>query len=332
MPNKGEKVRIFHSFSHNPWHNLSLEEYLFRTVAEDEIFLYLWQNQNTVVIGKNQNPWKECRLDQMKVDQVKLARRLSGGGAVYHDLGNLNFTFIAGKKKYDQERQFQVILRAINQLGLEAIFSGRNDLTISGKKFSGNAFYAEENAAYHHGTLLVNTDFEKMTRYLQVSKEKIISKGIDSIQARVINLSSFDESITIDRVAECMKQSFISEYGLAQEQILADDMVDTQILYDRYSSWDWVYGESPAFDITYTNRFVWGEIEIGFRLRNGYITESKVYSDSLETHIMDQIDGLWTNVPFDKKTIIEKLTSLQYISTVSPVINDLIEWMSRKEI
>ena len=126
--------------SFNPWFNLAIEEFLVNNVKDDETILYLWQNKDTVVIGSNQNPWKECDVNKIEEDKVKLARRLSGGGAVYHDIGNLNFTFIMKKYKYDEDKQLNVVLNAINSFGMEAKFSGRNDLLLSGKKFSGNAY------------------------------------------------------------------------------------------------------------------------------------------------------------------------------------------------
>jgi len=175
-----DKLRIFYSEEYNPWYNLALEEYLIDRVEEDEIILYLWQNEHTVVIGRNQNAWKECRCSKLEErDGGYLARRLSGGGAVYHDLGNLNFTFLMERDDYDLHKQLSVILDAVKKLGIEAEFSGRNDLTAQGKKFSGNAFYFGTDKAYHHGTILYDTEIEPLLEYLSVSSEKIKTKGIE---------------------------------------------------------------------------------------------------------------------------------------------------------
>src|SRR6056297_3762446 len=148
-------TKIYHSTSFDPWHNLAFEEYLLNQVEENEVILYLWQNDNTGVIGRNQNAWKECRSELLAEEGGKLARRLSGGGAVYHDLGNLNFTFIMDKDNYNLKKQLKVILEAVRDQGIEAEFSGRNDLVVKSKKFSGNAFYFGSETAYHHGTILV---------------------------------------------------------------------------------------------------------------------------------------------------------------------------------
>ena len=172
----------------DPYRNLALERYLTETVPEDACVLYLWQNQNTVVIGRNQNAWKECRTGLLEQEGGVLARRLSGGGAVFHDLGNLNFTFSVTEENYDLRRQQQLILTACRLLGLRAELSGRNDLLAEGRKFSGNSFYAHNGRAFHNGTLLVDADMTKMGRYLSPSTAKIASKGVDSVRSRVVNL------------------------------------------------------------------------------------------------------------------------------------------------
>ncbi len=172
----------------DPYANLALEEYLLTHIPDETVIPYLWQNQNTVVIGKNQNAWKECRFTDLEADQGHLARRLSGGGAVFHDLGNLNFTFLAHKEDYSVPKQLDVILEAVRSLGISAEKTGRNDVTADGRKFSGNAFYSNGVTEYHHGTLMVDVDKEKLSRYLNVSPKKLQSKGVDSVRSRVVNL------------------------------------------------------------------------------------------------------------------------------------------------
>lgn len=172
-----EKITYIESNQFSPYRNLAVEEYLLLHCEDKECILYLWQNQNTVVIGRNQNAWKECRTTKLEEEGGHLARRLSGGGAVYHDLGNMNFTFLINKEEYDLDRQLQVIIGAMEILGLKAEKSGRNDILIDGKKFSGNAFYEQEKHCYHHGTIMVGVNMETLSRYLTVSKDKLKSKG-----------------------------------------------------------------------------------------------------------------------------------------------------------
>ena len=183
-----------------PYRNLAMEEYMTNHVPDGTCILFLWQNRHTVVIGRNQNCWKECRVNFLEEEGGYLVRRLSGGGAVFHDLGNLNFTFIVRKTDYDVERQLQVILEAVRRLGIQAEKTGRNDITVEGRKFSGNAFYQTGDCCYHHGTLLVHADKENMSRYLNVPREKLASKGVSSVKSRVANLDEFCPGLTVDRV------------------------------------------------------------------------------------------------------------------------------------
>ena len=176
------------SDSTDPYHNLALEQLLFDHCEHDSVILYLWQNNNTIVIGKNQEPYNECRVDEFLRDNGRIARRRSGGGAVFHDLGNLNFTFLVPTADYDLDKQLKVIELACEKLGVKVERSGRNDILADGRKFSGNAFYKNGPRAYHHGTLMVDVDREKMGRYLNPSKAKLSSKGVDSVRSRVVNL------------------------------------------------------------------------------------------------------------------------------------------------
>ena len=194
--------------------NLALEKYLTAHVADDEVILYLWQNRKTVVIGKNQNPWKQCRVEELLADGGQLARRPSGGGAVFHDLGNLNFSFCAKKENYDVDRQLEVILLAVRRIGIPAQKSGRNDLTAEGRKFSGNAFCETGEGCCHHGTIMVDVDSSMLERYLTVSPQKLASKGVDSVRSRVVNLREYRPELTVEDLSEALYQAFGQVYGL----------------------------------------------------------------------------------------------------------------------
>lgn len=223
------RLYVYRTDNKNPYQNLAVEEYLTLHTEPEECILYLWQNQHTVVIGKNQNCWKECKVNYLEEDGGNLVRRLSGGGAVYHDLGNLNFTFCVQKENYDLSRQMDVVLEAVQSFGIDAQKTGRNDITVNGRKFSGNAFYKSGNFCYHHGTLLVSADKEKMSKYLNVSREKLKSKGVDSVRSRVANLREFEESLTIDGLADALVKAFSKIYGIKAEKLPEQRMNQTEI-------------------------------------------------------------------------------------------------------
>lgn len=198
----------------DPYENLALEEALLSRVGEGELILYLWQNERTVVIGKNQNPWKECRTALLAEEGGHLARRLSGGGAVFHDLGNLNFTFLMPEAEYALSRQLSVIELACRSLGVPVQRSGRNDLLADGRKFSGNAFYKHNGKAYHHGTLMVDVDLERVSRYLSPSRAKLAAKGVDSVRSRVVNLKELVPDLTVERLADALVDALLDVYAV----------------------------------------------------------------------------------------------------------------------
>ena len=210
-----ERLLVCRARGTDPYENLALEEALLDRVRPGELILYLWQNERTVVIGRNQNPWKECRTALLAEEGGRLARRLSGGGAVFHDLGNLNFTFLMAAEDYDLPRQLTVLERACQSLGIPAQRSGRNDLLADGRKFSGNAFYKHNGKAYHHGTLMVDVDLEKVQRYLSPSRAKLAAKGVDSVRSRVVNLREFVPCLTIAALSDALTAALAEVYAEA---------------------------------------------------------------------------------------------------------------------
>jgi lipoate-protein ligase A len=331
---KVESARLIYSDSYNPWYNLALEEYLLNNTKKNEVMLYLWQNDNTVVIGRNQNAWKECNCRLLENNDGKLARRLSGGGAVYHDLGNLNFTFIMDKNLYDIHTQLEVILEAVRDSNIDAEFSGRNDLVASGRKFSGNAFYYGTNSSYHHGTILVDTNFESMVNYLQVSKEKIQSKGIESVKSRVVNLKELNSSVTIDKMKKEFAKYFKEIYGVnpKKEVISPNQIEEVSKLKDKYSSWDWRYGQAPDFDITYEKRFKWGDVQLGLSLTKGKITESKIYSDAMNADLIEDIAEKLKGCQFKIDEITNAINNVKHSKDEEEIIENINEWLKEKRI
>lgn len=211
------QLSIYSTDNRDPYKNLAIEEYLTFHVNKGECILFLWQNQNCVVIGKNQNCWKECRVHELETEGGCLVRRLSGGGAVFHDLGNLNFTFCVRKEDYDVDRQTEVVLEAVRLLGIRAEKNGRNDLTAEGRKFSGNAFYQSGDFCCHHGTLLICGDRQRMGKYLCVSREKLQSKGVASVRGRTVNLQEIKPDLTVEAAKLAMAEAFEIVYGSGRQ-------------------------------------------------------------------------------------------------------------------
>ncbi|MGI5878355.1 MAG: lipoate--protein ligase [Christensenellales bacterium] len=313
----------------DPHRNLALEELLLRDLPPDSVCLYLWQNQNTVVIGRHQNPWRECRVQLMEQEGAILARRLSGGGAVYHDLGNLNFTFVSDRRHYDLHRQLGVVLSAVRSLSIPAEFTGRNDLTADGGKFSGNAFCFRERTAFHHGTLLLSADIGKMGRYLQVSSEKMQSKGIDSVRARVVNLTEFNPAITVDTMKQALKTAFDIEYGGPLELLTETDAADPgelERIARRNASWEWRFGHTPRFDIELDNRFVWGGVTLALTVRDGRVQAAACWSDAMDEAFISSIAPALTGVPFSPASLAEAVAALQGAEAA-----DLAAWLREKD-
>lgn len=295
-----EKIALYESAGYNPHWNLAMEQHLLEQVKPGCCILYLWQNQNTVVIGRNQNAFKECRTTLLEQEGGHLARRLSGGGAVFHDLGNLNFTFLVPQADYDLDRQFSVIQEAVRSFWIPAEKSGRNDVLAEGRKFSGNAFYRNGTQAYHHGTLLVDVDMQKMGRYLNPSKAKLQSKGVDSVRSRVVNLRELNPDITIDKLKAAMAEAFSKVYGLPLERISENalDMPYVDALCQKNGSWEWLYGQKIPFTFEWEDRFPWGGIQIALQVENGIVEQARVYSDAMDWTIPPKLEQALTGCRF----------------------------------
>ena len=298
-------VALYEGSGHDPHYNLAVEQYLLESVAEGQCILYLWQNQNTVVIGRNQNPWKECRTALLQEEGGKLARRLSGGGAVFHDFGNLNFTFLMPQCDYNLDRQLNVIQQAVLSLGIPTERSGRNDILAAGRKFSGNAFYKNGRQAYHHGTLLVDVDKEKMGRYLNPSKAKLQSKGVDSVRSRVVNLKELNPHITVEALKKALTEAFSQVYNCPLSIINEADLDLRQIagLTLRNRSWEWNFGQKLPFTFELEERFPWGSIQVQLLVESGIIKNAKVYSDAMDDALIPYWEQKLTGCRLDRPSL-----------------------------
>ncbi len=306
------KIRVLISNTHDPWFNLATEDYIFREMDTSHHILFLWRNSDTVVIGRYQNPWAECDLEAMERDGVKLARRQSGGGAVFQDLGNTCFTFMSSRETYDKSRNNEIITRAIGRFGIEAYASGRNDILVEERKISGSAFKLAPDRAFHHGTLLINEDLSKVPRYLTPDKEKLESKGIKSVKSRVANLSEFNNDIDHESLSLALMEEFFETYRKRCEPEILDHDALRQIphlndYFEQLADWDWRFGKTPNFAHHMTKRFEWGRMEVFLDTKRGKITDTRIYSDSLLPALVEALTEDLKNIPYDRKAIKGRL-------------------------
>ena len=294
----------------NPYFNLAMEEYLLKNFNED-LFI-LWRNESSVIVGKNQNTLSEINLEYIKENNIPVVRRQSGGGAVFHDLGNINFTFIANDNNSfsDFKRFTQPIIDLLKTLDINAEFSGRNDLLIDGKKFSGNAQYNYKNKVMHHGTLLFSSQIGDLSNALKVKPIKFEGKGIKSVKSRVTNISEhLKDDIDIlefkDLVMNHLAKSNADNkpYTLTQ-----DDITGINTLVDeKYNSWDWNFGNSPKYSLTNELKYPGGNVEFNLNVEKGIIKEIKFFGDFFGKCDVSFIEELLINTKHEESSIKKSL-------------------------
>lgn len=282
-----DKVLLLQNPNLQPFMNLAVEGFLLENLAPYSHALYLWQNDDTVVVGRNQNTYAEVNPDF----KGYVTRRLSGGGAVYHDVGNLNFTFVSERREYSVEDNNKIILSALRKLGFNAELSGRNDVTVEGKKISGQAFCLRANACYHHGTILINSDVERMRSALSPSKLKLQSKGVASVAARVGNLKDWDPDVNVDKVKVALAEAFKEFYADCTVDERDVDLTDCRIVAEaeRISSKDWVWGKNPKAKCSIEKRFDWGTVTLNFDIEGDRAVNLNVFTDALDTSKAEEL-------------------------------------------
>ena len=315
-------LRFVISNQYNPFLNRAVEQYLTDHQEEGVVTMYLWKNQQTVVIGYNQNPYSECNVQLLLDEGGHLMRRGTGGGAVYHDLGNINFSFITDKSRYDVQKQLSVIQDALLSYGLLTEISGRNDLTCEGRKFSGNAFAKGQRNNLHHGTILIKTDGAMMQRYLIVDKAKLMKNGVKSVASRVINLSELVPELTSENIKQPLLASFEKVYGGKAEIIDFETLInnkEVQAIRDEISSHDFLFGRWEQFKTTKKARFPWGGVEIALQIdeANAVIKEAQIASDCLEPEAIQQAEQLLKGhstltPPVSDNAIVNDIVELVY--------------------
>ncbi len=339
------KLRVLISDTFDPWFNIATEDWIFRDMLspeelEETKILFLWRNDNTVVIGRFQNPWSECNTEKMEADGIKLARRQSGGGAVFHDLGNTNFTFLSSKLGFDKAVNNKIITNAINSFGLTSTPSGRNDILVStedgDKKISGSAFKETKDRSFHHGTLLINADMSKLSQYLNPNQKKLESKGITSVRARVANLAELKPEITHEKLCSRIIKEFFDHYQSECEVEILDHQFLSSIPrlnehFKKMSDWSWRFGEAPNFTHHMSERFTWGSIDVHLDVQKAWVSKAQIFSDSLHPEMIEHLMASLENISYTKDAF---KNAIARVSAELPMIDDYLrefeEWITKE--
>ncbi len=298
---------------HDPAVNLALEETLLRQIPTEEDILLFYVNSPSIIIGRHQNTLEEINIDYVERNKIHVVRRLSGGGAVYHDLGNLNFSFITNyhRDNFQNFKKFtEPVVRSLTKLGVTAELSGRNDILVDGRKVSGNAQYISKNRMVSHGTLLFSTDLSQVSEALNVQASKITSKGIKSVRSRVVNISEF---LSQPMAVETFRDHLLNTYFEGKPEIptydlSAQDWAAVQSLAEeRYRSWEWTYGHSPNFNVQKRQRFPGGEIDARLDIQQGIIRSVKFYGDFFAEFEPEELEGLLVGVRYSREDVSQAL-------------------------
>jgi len=312
----------------DPQINLAIEEYILENFGEKDTYLLFYVNQPSIIIGRNQNTIEEINTDYVDEKGITVVRRLSGGGAVYHDEQNLNFSFITkddGDSFQNFQRFTQPIIDALNNKGVPAEMQGRNDLAIEGRKISGNAMFSTKGRMFSHGTLMLNSEIEELTRALNVKKEKIESKGIKSVRSRVANIQEYlDEELTIEGFKEMiLKHVFqvedtndVPEYELTEQ--------DWENIYEisrnRYQKWEWNFGRSPKYNVQKSYKFDKGLVDVRLDVQKGIIKNCKIYGDFFGMGDVSELENELIGVQHERSAIQEALKDVDvshYLGKIS---------------
>ncbi|QRN83389.1 lipoate--protein ligase [Chloroflexota bacterium] len=313
--------------STDPTWNLAFEEYCLRELVQFERILLLWQNDNAIIIGRYQNAESEINLEAARTLDTKIVRRPSGGGAVYHDMGNLNYTFIYpidGLNRQDISVYAEPMVKALNRIGVPAEIKGRNDLLLDGKKISGTAQRIQKGRLMHHGTLLYDSNLDSLEGVLQVDKAKVASKGIASIRSRVTNIKEYLPEGQFEDVQafwRALLDAFSEEEPLTPFELTDEMLAEVEKLQkEKYQSWEWNFGNAPAFEYKNSQRYPFGKLEIQANIKKGLIEECKISGDFMGMADLDPLEEALMGVryaPEDVRKVLDDLELSLYLGGIT---------------
>ncbi|AKG74424.1 lipoate--protein ligase [Salinicoccus halodurans] len=297
----------------DPMINLAMEEYVLREIPTDDSYFLFYVNQPSIIIGKNQNTIEEINETYIREHGIKVVRRVSGGGAVYHDEGNLNFSFITeddGNSFHNFRKFTQPIVDALNDMGIPAELSGRNDLEINGKKVSGNAMFSQRGRMFSHGTLMLDSDISEVQNALKVNPKKIESKGVKSVRGRVGNINDFlEEKIDIEEFKRKILEYIFDGEENIEEYVLTDEDWEkiNKLSAEKYQTWEWNYGKNPKYNFNVSHKFPAGLLDVRLDVKKGRIEHAKIFGDFFGVGEIDVIEEKLIGVEHNREAIAEAL-------------------------
>ncbi len=317
-------MKYIENNSIDPHYNLAFEEYIFKYLQEDVVLL--WRNGPSIIVGKNQNTIEEINMDYVKENNINVVRRVTGGGAVYHDLGNLNFSFItkAESNLIDFKTYNIPILKALEKLGVNCQLSGRNDIVIDEKKFSGIAQSIIKGRVLNHGTLLFDSKLDTLSKALNVKRDKIESKGVKSVSSRVTNIKPYvKDDIDVLEFKQILLKNIFEHFNEPIEiyELSEEDKKNIQKMVDeRYGTWEWNYGKSPKFNYKGYNRYAGGCVEARLQVEKGIIENCKIYGDFFGKSDILELEQRLKGLKYDKSEVVNALDNVSvedYLGRIS---------------
>ncbi|KIP07731.1 hypothetical protein PHLGIDRAFT_410732 [Phlebiopsis gigantea 11061_1 CR5-6] len=303
---------IYVSKSTNPYFNLTLEDWLFRHKSPKDPLLLFYRDEPCIVIGRNQNPWKEVNLSSAENTGTPWIRRRSGGGTVYHDLGNTNFSIHLSRSAFDRNETGQIVLKAVRSLGVDANLNDRNDICVGKDKISGSAYKIVNNRAYHHGTMLISTRLDTLGDLLRVNKPSLVTKGVASVRSPVRNLQQYNPSVTHEGFVQAVITAFRETYNIRDEVCEVEETEEVKSIpyisagMEELPQWNWAFGQTPEFTYTLSNTFTWGTVTANIHSKHGMILGCTLETSASTLPVQPNLQGLGEQLSGQKYGFVEE--------------------------